>query len=177
MSAVKGFVAPAVAGVERAIRTALASAAGFDLTESLTLSLAASDAGPLARSMELLLALPGRGEAKLTVNFSDTGIELVLPAHEQLTLEVLSSSVKFSGLAASALALWWAARAGGLAAAMLASIPAWNSFDPLPIVSDDSGERRNRRRVEDKARAQANNPFESTATGASRTLLIASEEA
>ena len=39
------------------------------------------------------------------------------------------------GLLLSASVLWWATRAGGLLAAMMASVPAWRSFDPLPILA------------------------------------------
>jgi hypothetical protein len=39
------------------------------------------------------------------------------------------------GLVLSASLLIWATRAGGLVAAMMASVPAWRSFDPLPILA------------------------------------------
>lgn len=39
------------------------------------------------------------------------------------------------GLLLSASVLWWATRSGGLLAAMMASVPAWRSFDPLPILA------------------------------------------
>ncbi len=46
--------------------------------------------------------------------------------------------VAHPGLASGALLstgmLWWATRAGGMVAAMMASAPAWRSFDPLPIL-------------------------------------------
>jgi hypothetical protein len=39
-------------------------------------------------------------------------------------------------------AVWWATRAGGLLASLLATAPAWRTFDPLPIFgrTDDEEE-------------------------------------
>ena len=30
--------------------------------------------------------------------------------------------------------IWWATRAGGLAASLLVATPAWITFDPLPVL-------------------------------------------
>ena len=46
------------------------------------------------------------------------------------------------GLLLSASVLWWATRAGGLVAAMMASVPAWRSFDPLPVLVRDGAKPR-----------------------------------
>ena len=43
------------------------------------------------------------------------------------------NSTKLSGVALSVGAVWWATRAGGLLASLLATAPAWRSIDPLPI--------------------------------------------
>jgi len=50
---------------------------------------------------------------------------------------VVMSSVKITGLAFSVGAVWWAARAAGLMASLLASSPAWRHVDPLPVLGHD----------------------------------------
>ncbi len=40
-------------------------------------------------------------------------------------------------MALSVGAVWWAARAGGLLASLLASTPAWRHVDPLPVLGRD----------------------------------------
>ncbi|MBI3157530.1 MAG: cadherin-like domain-containing protein, partial [Burkholderiales bacterium] len=50
------------------------------------------------------------------------------------TLDFELDPVAGGGLLLSAGALLWLGRAGGLLAALLASVPAWRAFDPLPIL-------------------------------------------
>ena len=50
------------------------------------------------------------------------------------------SSVKVTGLAYSVGAAWWAARAAGPGASLLASSPAWCHIDPLPVLGRDHDE-------------------------------------
>ncbi len=52
-------------------------------------------------------------------------------------VQALAAPVVAGGMALSASLLVWATRAGGLAAAMMASVPAWRSLDPLPILARD----------------------------------------
>ena len=61
-------------------------------------------------------------------------------------IEALAAPVVAGGMAFSATLLVWATRAGGLVAAMMASVPAWRSLDPLPIL-----ERANRPDADDEA--------------------------
>ncbi len=69
---------------------------------------------------ELRLQLPaGRGDIP-----EDAGEEIT----------VVLNAVKITGLALSVGAVWWAARAGGLIASLLASAPAWRHLDPLPVL-------------------------------------------
>jgi hypothetical protein len=35
-------------------------------------------------------------------------------------------------------AVWWGLQAGGLMAGLLASLPAWRSFDVLPVLRDEA---------------------------------------
>jgi hypothetical protein len=59
---------------------------------------------------------------------------------ERQTIEVIMSSVKVTGLAFSVGAVWWAVRAAGLVASLLASSPAWRHVDPLPVLGRDDEE-------------------------------------
>jgi hypothetical protein len=49
--------------------------------------------------------------------------------------DILSEPGVAGGLLVSSVVLWWATRTGGLLAAMMVSVPAWRSFDPLPILA------------------------------------------
>jgi trimeric autotransporter adhesin len=49
--------------------------------------------------------------------------------------QTLVAVLEFSGLAVSAATVAWIVRASGLAAALLAAIPAWKVFDPLHVLS------------------------------------------
>ena len=48
--------------------------------------------------------------------------------------------MRITGLAFSVGAVWWAARAAGLVASLLASSPAWRHVDPLPVLGRDDEE-------------------------------------
>ena len=56
---------------------------------------------------------------------------------ERKPIEVIMGTVKVTGLAFSVGAVWWAARAAGLIASLLASSPAWRHVDPLPVLGRD----------------------------------------
>jgi hypothetical protein len=65
---------------------------------------------------------------------------LDLSEEERQRIEVVLNSVRITGLALSVGAVWWAARAAGLAASLLASTPAWRHVDPLPVLGRDEEE-------------------------------------
>ncbi len=94
--------------------------------ETVTLQPAAQEVQvePVVAEMRVL---PVRGEA-------DADDE------ERTRVEVLFSSIKITGLAMSVGAVWWAARAAGLMASLLASSPAWRHVDPLPVLGRDDEE-------------------------------------
>jgi hypothetical protein len=56
---------------------------------------------------------------------------------EPRALDLAFGSARITGMALSVGAVWWAARAGGLLASMLASAPAWRHVDPLPVLGRD----------------------------------------
>ena len=62
---------------------------------------------------------------------------LELDEEEQARIDVVLSAVRITGLAFSVGAVWWAARAAGLIASLLASSPAWRHVDPLPVLGRD----------------------------------------
>jgi hypothetical protein len=66
--------------------------------------------------------------------------ELDLSEEESQRIEVVLNSVRITGLALSVGAVWWAARAAGLVASLLASTPAWRHVDPLPVLGRDEEE-------------------------------------
>ena len=65
---------------------------------------------------------------------------LELDEEERARVEVVLNSVRITGLAFSVGAVWWAARAAGLIASLLASSPAWRHVDPLPVLGRDEEE-------------------------------------
>jgi hypothetical protein len=65
---------------------------------------------------------------------------LDLSEEERQRIEVVMNSVRITGLALSVGAVWWAARAAGLVASLLASTPAWRHVDPLPVLGRDEEE-------------------------------------
>jgi hypothetical protein len=66
--------------------------------------------------------------------------DLDLSEEERQRIEVVLNSVRITGLALSVGAVWWAARAAGLVASLLASTPAWRHVDPLPVLGRDEEE-------------------------------------
>jgi hypothetical protein len=68
------------------------------------------------------------------VNF---GIRAIRHDEGPQRLDVALGSARITGMAVSVGAVWWAARAGGLLASMLASAPAWRHIDPLPVLGRD----------------------------------------
>jgi hypothetical protein len=69
-----------------------------------------------------------------------TRYNLDLNEEERQRIEVVLNSVRITGLALSVGAVWWAARAAGLVASLLASTPAWRHVDPLPVLGRDEEE-------------------------------------
>jgi hypothetical protein len=65
------------------------------------------------------------------------GLDLAEDDPERQQIEIVMNSVRLSGMALSVGAIWWAARAAGLVASLLASTPAWRHVDPLPVLGRD----------------------------------------
>ena len=65
------------------------------------------------------------GDAPVVINVSRA---------DELKVDLLALPVQGGGVVVSAVVLWWLTRAGGLLTALLAAIPTWQNFDPLPIL-------------------------------------------
>jgi hypothetical protein len=53
---------------------------------------------------------------------------------EESRIDVTIATVRVTGIAFSVGVVWWALRAGGLLASLLASVPVWRHLDPLPVL-------------------------------------------
>jgi hypothetical protein len=91
-----------------------------------------------------------------------TSNEFAQDDEERQRIEVIMGSVKITGLALSVGAVWWAARAAGIIASLLASAPAWRHLDPLPVLgrdddeeeAEEAGEEEDKDRKDDEHRAR-----------------------
>jgi hypothetical protein len=70
----------------------------------------------------------------------DFAINAVRHDETARSFDVAIDSARITGMALSVGAVWWAARAGGLLASLLASTPAWRHVDPLPVLGRDEDE-------------------------------------
>lgn len=89
-----------------------------------------------SRALDLLLMLQARGNGRgIMVDVASAGESDTHASDARDLAALLPTPTMAAGLALSATALWWSTRAAGLFAALLTSVPAWSSFDPLPILS------------------------------------------
>jgi hypothetical protein len=95
-----------------------------------TLGSVVETAQPATAEIETEAARP-----EMTVATMRHGLDLSDQDAERL--EIVVTSVRITGIALSVGAVWWAARAAGLLASLLASSPAWRHLDPLPVLGRD----------------------------------------
>jgi hypothetical protein len=67
-------------------------------------------------------------------------INVEIVQDEGFNVEILSAGAQITAVSLSVGAVWWALRAGGLFTSLLTSLPAWRSFDVLPVLSRDDDE-------------------------------------
>jgi hypothetical protein len=67
-------------------------------------------------------------------------VQIKVSKADQLAVDLLSLPVQSGGVVVSAAVLWWITRAGGILTALLTSLPSWQHFDPLPILTSTDGQ-------------------------------------
>jgi hypothetical protein len=115
------------------------SAPGAALAKLLA---AESQTLPMRAQAEVLETTPMRTEIavepiRAEMQVLPTGHQFAQDDEEKQRIEVILGTVRITGLALSVGAVWWAARAAGLIASLLASAPAWRHMDPLPVLGRD----------------------------------------
>jgi hypothetical protein len=75
----------------------------------------------------------------LTTGDNEASVNIKVSKADQLAVDLLSLPVQSGGVVVSAAVLWWITRAGGLLTALLTSLPSWQHFDPLPILTSTDG--------------------------------------
>jgi hypothetical protein len=100
---------------------------------------------PIRAQAEVLETIPSRTQIDVEpiqaeIRTLPIGQQLAQADEEKQRMEVVLGTVKITGLALSVGAVWWAARAAGLIASLLASAPAWRHLDPLPVLGRDDEE-------------------------------------
>lgn len=80
-------------------------------------------------------------DALQTERGTDAGDARVSPAirveivpDESLQAQIMRHGAEITAISVSVGATWWALRMSGLFASLLASLPAWRAFDPLPVL-------------------------------------------
>ncbi|MBK6744801.1 MAG: cadherin domain-containing protein [Hydrogenophilales bacterium] len=84
------------------------------------------------------------GQGSLAERFDAPALPQLAEEAQAQTFEILRDTARLAGIAFSVGAVWWAIRIGGLMASLIATLPAWRQFDPLPILRhkaelDDTG--------------------------------------
>jgi large repetitive protein len=79
-----------------------------------------------------------RNDEQLQLN-NATDVIINVSKADELRVDVLSLPVQGGSVVMSAVVLWWITRAGGLLTALLATLPTWQNFDPLPILEATDG--------------------------------------
>jgi hypothetical protein len=67
-------------------------------------------------------------------------VQIKVSKADQLAVDLLALPVQSGGVVVSAAVLWWITRAGGILTALLTSLPSWQHFDPLPILTSTDGQ-------------------------------------
>jgi hypothetical protein len=83
-------------------------------------------------AMRLVEAKADSMRGELKVAFTDS--MLAENEEDRREIEIVLGGLRITGLALSAGAVWWAARAAGLMASLLSVSPAWRHVDPLPVL-------------------------------------------
>ena len=111
----------------RALRNASVAERESNLREALKANSGNSNSSGSIQSLlqKRLQKGDDAGDARVVINVSRA---------DELKVDLLALPVQGGGVVVSAVVLWWLTRAGGLLTALLAAIPTWQNFDPLPIL-------------------------------------------
>jgi hypothetical protein len=110
---------------------------------------------PIRTQAEVLETTPTRTEIEVEpiraeMQVLPTSHQFAQDDEEKRRIEVIMGTVRITGLALSVGAVWWAARAAGLIASLLASAPAWRHMDPLPVLGRDEEDEQDREDADDE---------------------------
>ena len=86
----------------------------------------------LLRLAALLYADPGAASGN---NQIGPAVRVEITSEETFRTEIISRGTEITAATLSAGTVWWALRASGLFASLLTSMPAWRSFDLLPVLN------------------------------------------
>jgi hypothetical protein len=111
---------------------------------------------PLSNPVKTMLAV-GHKLAEHLTRLADN-LERAIEERENQA-RLLGRVASFSGMALSVGFVAWILRGGALLASFLVSMPAWRHFDPLPVLSSGSRDRRERDRKVREEHEQENKEF------------------
>ena len=91
----------------------------------------------LLRLVAILYADP---HAMTGNNQISPAVRVEITSEETFRAEIISRGAEITAASLSVGAVWWALRAGGLFASLLTSMPAWRSFDLLPVLNRNAND-------------------------------------
>jgi VCBS repeat-containing protein/parallel beta-helix repeat protein len=71
-------------------------------------------------------------------NIIAPGTKIDFVQDDNFKVDIFTAGVRITAVSLSVGAVWWALRAGGLTTSLLASLPAWKSFDVLPVLNSEA---------------------------------------
>jgi VCBS repeat-containing protein len=87
----------------------------------------------LLKVLEIIRADYVSGDSGHNAIVSPVHVEIV--KNDNFRVEILSRGAQITAVSLSVGTVWWALRAGGLFSSLMTSLPAWRSFDVLPVLS------------------------------------------
>jgi hypothetical protein len=92
-----------------------------------------------ARLLQVLNFLRVNHEVAVTEdNIIAPGTKIDFVQDDNFKVDIFTAGVRITAISLSVGAVWWALRAGGLTTSLLASLPAWKSFDVLPVLNNEA---------------------------------------
>ena len=85
--------------------------------------------------LRLLEIIQTDSQRRTDSNRLSPAIHVEITQDESFQVEIISRGAQITAASLSVGAVWWALRVGGLFASLLTSMPAWRSFDLLPVLN------------------------------------------